>query len=207
VELRRFTQHSCQLGLIRCSDAGVDMLGKAENSMPIMAIPGPRQPTQHQWAAIFTLLVSVFTRCSPGGKCAAPFAAAYKLWAYTRLAHCTCLAIISLHHAMLKLIIHLAPLGIGTSFNRSTCRHQFWYQSHFQSYADAPMNLQVPLATPGTFQAVEILPVLTGLHADFIMRCHLTMWKAPGGHFSGGWCRCKITSPISTRFGEVCFQY
>jgi hypothetical protein len=70
VELRRFTQHSCQLGLIRSTDAGVDMLGKAENSMPIIAIPGPLQPSQHQWAAIFTLMVSVFTRCSAGGQCA-----------------------------------------------------------------------------------------------------------------------------------------
>jgi hypothetical protein len=84
IEPRRFTQHSCQLGLIRCSDAGVDMLGKAENSMPIMAIPGPRQPTKHQWAAIITLLVSVFTRCSPGVQCAAPSVAAYKLWLYKR---------------------------------------------------------------------------------------------------------------------------
>jgi hypothetical protein len=70
VELRRFTQHSCQLGLIRCSDAGIDMLSKAENSMPLIAIPGPSQPSQEQWAAIFTLMVSVFTTCSPEGHCA-----------------------------------------------------------------------------------------------------------------------------------------
>jgi hypothetical protein len=69
VELRRFTQHSCQLGLIRSSDAGVDMLSKAESSMPLIAIPGPSQPSQEQWAAIFTLMVSVFTSCSPDGHC------------------------------------------------------------------------------------------------------------------------------------------
>lgn len=32
--------------------------------------------------------------------------------------------------------------------------------------------------------------MLAGVHADYIMRCHTTMWTAPGGNHPFGWCCC-----------------
>lgn len=55
----------------------------------------------------------------------------------------------------------------------------------------------------GKFDTLRILPVFASFHADFIMRSHLTMWKAPGGLHCGGWCRCLIHSTVTIAGREV----
>ena len=32
--------------------------------------------------------------------------------------------------------------------------------------------------------------MLTGIVADYIMRCHLTLWFGPAAIYPGGWCMC-----------------
>jgi hypothetical protein len=72
VELRRFTMHSCQLFVLRCKSAGLDMIGRAENCKVLMAIPGPKQPEAQQWAAYFSLMFSAFTNPRAGPSASSP---------------------------------------------------------------------------------------------------------------------------------------
>jgi hypothetical protein len=59
--------------------------------------------------------------------------------------------------------------------------------------AGLPVTMVEALATakrPACTKEVVIQPVLTGLVADYIMRCHLTHWYGPTANHPGGWCMC-----------------
>lgn len=63
--------------------------------------------------------------------------------------------------------------------------------------------MKVPDSTNGLpVREVPIVPALSGFYFDFIMRCHITQWKAPGGHHCGGWCRCKVKQEVEVN-GKV----
>ena len=56
----------------------------------------------------------------------------------------------------------------------------------FTAHAVRPQDMLVPSGRgDGTWQTVRMLPVLTTLHCDWLMRAHATMWKAPTGTYSG----------------------
>jgi hypothetical protein len=73
-------------------------------------------------------------------------------------------------------------------------------------HAVMPQLMKVPESTStgrlASVRDVPVIPALAGFYFDFIMRCHITQWKAPGGHHCGGWCRCKIRQDVTIR-GKV----
>ena len=72
------------------------------------------------------------------------------------------------------------------------------------AYAEGPkpMKLTAAVSKPEDAGPVETkdiyaVPVLDAFHSDFIMRCHATMWKAPGGIHCGGYCTCKVKHEVT----------
>ena len=73
-------------------------------------------------------------------------------------------------------------------------------------HARAVTPLQLDAARPaGSEQPVVkefVVPVMSAWHSDWIMRCHMTGHKAPGGLHCGGFCQCLIKATVMIN-GEV----
>lgn len=42
----------------------------------------------------------------------------------------------------------------------------------------------------GAVVEVTMCPILSTIHADYIMRDHLTLWFGPSAKYPSGWCKC-----------------
>ena len=176
-EMTKTKPHSTQFFIMRASAVSETFKNQARNMQVVMIVPGPKGPSK--FAVFWHMILDLFAKYGPHGAIHAP---------RRRRA------------PPLHFRTRCGVLAYGPSRHRADAdAHCLRLEPHPPPVLAAEAGLKVKrvnaLATreqAADVDEVAVRPVLTAITADYIMRCHTTLWYSPGGQHSGGWCGCLV---------------